>query len=71
MVRITIEGRRTRQQLDGLMRQRTNQIIAAIPEKKRTEVLEALAILNNAIESAGCCALNAPVAKLARIEENE
>jgi len=71
MVRITTDGRRTRQQLDDLMRQRTNQIIAAIPEKKRTEVLEALAILNNAIESAGCCALNAPVAKLARIEENE
>jgi len=71
MVRITAEGRRTRKQLDGLMRQRTNQIIAAIPEKKRTGVLKALAILNDAIESAGCCALNAPVAKLVRIEENE
>jgi hypothetical protein len=53
------------------MRQRTNQIIGSIPEGQRTEVLKALAILNDAIESAGCCALNAPIAKLARIKENE
>ncbi len=71
MVRITTEGRRTRQQLDTLMRQRTNQIIKAIPEKQRPEVLKALAILNNAIESAGCCAFNAPVAKLVTIKEKE
>jgi DNA-binding MarR family transcriptional regulator len=35
MVRITPEGRRTRQQLDGLMRQRTHQIIDSIPENQR------------------------------------
>jgi DNA-binding MarR family transcriptional regulator len=71
MVRITAGGRRTRKQLDGLMRQRTHQIIDSIPRKQRQEVLKALQTLNDAIESAGCCALNAPIAKLARIEEKE
>lgn len=70
MVRITAEGRRTRKQLDGLMRERTNQIISSIPEKQRPHILEALSVLNDAIQSAGCCALNAPVQKLARIEED-
>src|SRR5581483_11234337 len=69
MVRITAEGRRTRKLLDQLMVQRTNQIVASIPEKQRTQVLKALTILNNAIESAGCCALNAPVERLTHIEE--
>ena len=71
MVRITLQGRNTRKQLDGLMRQRTSQIVDSIPEAKRTEVLNALQILNNAIEAAGCCAFNAPVAKLVRIEADE
>jgi DNA-binding MarR family transcriptional regulator len=71
MVRITAEGRRTRKQLDELMRQRTHQIIESIPAKKRAEILSALQILNTAIESAGCCALNAPVAKLVTIKETE
>lgn len=71
MVRITAEGRRTRKQLDELMRQRTHQIIESIPQKKRGEILSALQILNSAIESAGCCALNAPVAKLVSIKETE
>jgi DNA-binding MarR family transcriptional regulator len=71
MVRITAEGRRTRKQLDELMRQRTHQIIYLIPAKKRAEILSALQILNSAIESAGCCALNAPVAKLVTIKETE
>ncbi len=69
MVKITIEGRRTRKQLDGLMIDRTNQIIASIPDKQRPQILKALTILNNAIESAGCCALNAPVERLTQIEE--
>lgn len=69
MVRITAAGRRTRKQLDQLMRDRTNQIIDSIPAKQRAEVLKALQLLNGAIESAGCCALNAPVEKLVRIEE--
>jgi DNA-binding MarR family transcriptional regulator len=71
MVRITAEGRRTRKQLDELMRQRTHQIIDSIPAKKRIEILSALQTLNSAIESAGCCALNAPVAKLVTIKETE
>jgi DNA-binding MarR family transcriptional regulator len=69
MVRVTPAGRRVRKQLDGLMRQRTETIIQSIPERQRDQVLKALALLNNAIEQAGCCALNAPVASLARIEE--
>src|SRR5271157_1414916 len=52
-VRITASGRRTRKQLDGLMRQRTNQIIDSIPGEQRPAVLKALQTLNDAIESAG------------------
>mgnify|MGYP005811258595 CR=1 FL=1 len=69
MVRITAAGRRTRKQLDELMRQRTTQIVESIPARQRKQVLEALQLLNGAIESAGCCALNAPIEKLVRIEE--
>lgn len=71
MVRITVTGRRTRKQLDALMRDRTRQIVDSIPPAKQPEVLKALRILNDAIESAGCCALNTPVAKLTRIEETK
>lgn len=71
MVRITDEGRRTRKQLDELMWQRTTQIVESIPRQKRSEILSALEILNDAIQSAGCCALNAPVAKLVSIKEKE
>jgi DNA-binding MarR family transcriptional regulator len=69
MVRITAEGRRTRKQLDALMRERTNSIMASIPAKEQGHILRALKTLNNAIEAAGCCGLNTPVAKLTRIEE--
>jgi len=68
LVRITTKGRRTRAQLDALMRRRTGQIVAAVPEAQRAAVLRALAALNRAMQSADCCALNAPVAKLAKIE---
>jgi DNA-binding MarR family transcriptional regulator len=71
MVRITPAGRRTRQQLDELMRQRTSNILRSIPAGQRLAVLKALTLLNNAIESAGCCALNTPVARLAGIEESK
>ena len=64
MVRTTPEGRRTRKQLDDLMRQRTKRIVSSLPERQRTQILKALSLLNNAMESAGCCALNAPIAKL-------
>lgn len=71
MVRITAEGRRTRKELDALMRDRTKIILNAIPEKQRPQILKALTILNNAIEAAGCCALNAPVERLTTIEETK
>jgi DNA-binding MarR family transcriptional regulator len=64
MVRITAEGRRTRKQIDALMRQRTNQIIESVPEKQRNSVFQALKTLNRAIARTGCCPLNTPVAKL-------
>ncbi len=64
MVRITPEGRRTRKQLDDLMRQRTKRIVSSLPERQRAQILKALSLLNHAMESANCCALNAPIAKL-------
>lgn len=70
-VRITEEGRRTRAQLDELMRARTSAIVQSIPEQLRSGVLESLEILNNAIESVGCCALNTPVAKLPGSKETQ
>src|SRR5450631_2698779 len=71
MVRITAAGRRTRKLLDQLMRSRTRQIMDSIPPKQHKQVLNALELLNNAIERAGCCALNAPVAKLTTIKIKE
>ena len=50
----------TREQLDKLMRERTHTIMDSIPAKQRTEVLDSLQLLNDAIDSAGCCALNTP-----------
>ena len=67
-VRITEAGRRTRKQLDALMRERTTEIINSIPKHKQAQILESLELLNSAIEKAGCCGLNAPVAKLVQIE---
>ena len=69
MVRVTGAGRRTRKALDQLMRSRTQTIMGAIPQPHRASLLNALQLLNDAIESAGCCALNAPVAKLTQIKE--
>ena len=69
MVRITEAGRRTRKQLDALMRQRTAEIMQSIPTQKQAQILESLELLNSAIEKAGCCGLNAPVANLVQIEE--
>jgi len=71
MVKITPAGRKTREQLDELMRQRTTQLVEAIPQEQREKVLECLKVLNDAIDSAGCCALNTPVAKLIKIEEEK
>ena len=71
MVRVTAAGRRTRKLLDELMRSRAQTIMSAIPQKQRASVLNALALLNNAIERAGCCALNAPVAELVTTKEQK
>ncbi len=71
MVRVTAAGRRTRKLLDELMRDRTRTIMGAIPLKERAGVLRALQLLNNAIENAGCCALNAPVERLTQIKEQK
>jgi hypothetical protein len=46
------------------MRERTKRIVNSLPERQRSQILTALSLLNNAMESAGCCALNAPIAKL-------
>ena len=71
MVRITPAGRRTRKLLDELMRSRTRTIMQTIPQSSRTAVLKALELLNDAIEKADCCALNAPVSNLTQIETKE
>ena len=60
-VKITAAGRRVRQQLDELMRERTRTIIEAIPASQRAQVLAALKLLNDVIASGGCCGLNEPV----------
>ena len=60
-VKITAAGRRVRQQLDELMRDRTRTIIATIPAKQRAQVLGSLKLLNDVIASSGCCGLNEPV----------
>ena len=71
MVRVTAAGRRTRKALDQLMHSRTQTIMGAIPQQHRASVLNSLQLLNDAIESAGCCALNAPVATLTQIKETK
>ena len=66
-VKITAAGRRVRQQLDELMRERTRTIVQSIPATRRKEILSALQLLNDVIASAGCCALNEPVGELVTI----
>jgi len=66
-VKITPAGKKVRQQLDELMRERTRTIVQAIPATRRKEVLSALQLLNDVIASAGCCALNEPVGELVTI----
>jgi len=66
MVRITAAGRQTRRQLDGLMRERTLQIMQAFPAAGRGQALRALKMLNDAIAQGGCCPLNEPVARLCK-----
>jgi DNA-binding MarR family transcriptional regulator len=63
-VKITAAGRRVRQQLDELMRERTRTIVETIPAKQRTQVLTSLRLLNDVIASSRCCGLNEPVEDL-------
>lgn len=58
MVRITTEGRAKRARIDDLMRERTRNIIMAIPADRRHEVLESLRLLNDAVAATTCCGLN-------------
>jgi DNA-binding MarR family transcriptional regulator len=60
-VKITPAGRRVRQQLDELMRERTRTIVETIPAARRGQVLAALKLLNDVIAASGCCGLNTPV----------
>lgn len=63
MVRITPEGRKLRERLDGLMEERTQAIFGAVPNEQRERVLQALCVLNCAMENAPCCGLNEPVGR--------
>jgi len=56
LVRITAPGRRTRVRLDELMVERARRIMAQVPAPERAPVLQAMATLNRAIETAGYCA---------------
>ncbi len=71
LVRITAAGKRTRRQLDELMRARTAEIVKSLPAAKRTSVLDALRLLNDAMETGGCCSLNTPVTDLVTIAKVE
>ncbi len=62
-IAITPHGRETRAQLDLLMMQRTEAILAAIPLESRQEILTALRKLNSAFAISGCCGLD-PVTTL-------
>lgn len=62
-IAITPHGRETRAQLDLLMTQRTEAILAAIPLDTRSEILTALRKLNKAFANSGCCVLD-PVTTL-------
>ena len=57
-------GRATHSKLLDELMPATRRPSSAIPQKQRASVLNALALLNNAIGRAGCCALNAPVTEL-------
>ncbi len=61
MVRITPKGRQLRASLDKLMIDRAMAILSAVPQKERVNVLHALGVLADALESTGgCCGPNAP-----------
>jgi DNA-binding MarR family transcriptional regulator len=61
MVRITEKGRWMRRQLDELLLQRAESLWQAMPSNARRNAVQALHVLNEAFEKAGCCPLNQPV----------
>jgi DNA-binding MarR family transcriptional regulator len=68
-VKITAAGRKVREQLDQLMRERTRTIVATIPAEQRAQVLASLKLLNDVIASSGCCGLNEPVGSSQLVSE--
>jgi DNA-binding MarR family transcriptional regulator len=55
MVEITGRGREVRQRIDRLTIDRTRQIVNAIPESLRPQVLACLRVLNQSMGPGGCC----------------
>jgi DNA-binding MarR family transcriptional regulator len=58
MVEITAEGRRVRGRIDEMVCDRSKAIMTAIPAEKRSEVLAAIRVFNDALEASGCCGPN-------------
>jgi DNA-binding MarR family transcriptional regulator len=54
-VAITPRGCDVRKRIDQLMRQRTKNIISAIPAGFRPQLLAGIQMLNQALEKGGCC----------------
>lgn len=54
-VAITARGREVRKRIDQLMRDRTRQIVDAIPAGFRPQLLAGIRMLNQALEHGGCC----------------
>jgi DNA-binding MarR family transcriptional regulator len=57
-VEITERGREVRQRIDQLMIARTWQIVDAVPEPLRPQILACLRVLNQALGPEGCCQLS-------------
>ena len=55
VVEITVRGREVRQRIDQLMVDRTRQIVNAIPEALRPQVLACLRVLTQSMGPGGCC----------------
>jgi DNA-binding MarR family transcriptional regulator len=58
MVEITEEGRRVRGRIDAMVCDRSQNIMSAIPERQRAQVLAAIRLFNDALEKSGCCGPN-------------
>jgi DNA-binding MarR family transcriptional regulator len=54
-VAVTPRGREVRKKIDELMRERTRNIVSAIPAGFRPQLLAGLRMLNQALGQGGCC----------------